>query len=326
MPVPNYVPVKSMRILIVTPAPRGSRAGNRTTACRWARILGAEGHRVSVTVGYDGAPADLMVALHAWRSADAVRRFRERYPDRPLIVALTGTDLYHFLRTDCEVTTRSMKLADRLVVLHEAAIDTVPQPLRGKVRVILQSADVFPERKPSSRRFGVCVIGHLRDEKDPLRTAYAVRDLPPQSQLQVLHLGRAHTDAWAQAARAEMAQNPRYRWRGEVPYREVRRVLARSRLMVLSSRMEGGANVISEAVVAGVPVIASRIDGSVGLLGPGYPGYYPVEDTATLTRMLLQAECDPAFYACLQDACALRAPLFDPQRERQAWRAVLAEL
>ncbi|MHB8346991.1 MAG: selenoneine biosynthesis selenosugar synthase SenB [Acidiferrobacterales bacterium] len=315
-----------MRILIVTPAARGSRAGNRTTACRWARILRADGHRVTVTVGYDNAPADLMVALHAWRSADAVQRYRERHPDRPLIVALTGTDLYRFLTTDREITTGSMELADRLVVLHEAAIDTVPEALRSKVRVILQSAEPFSGRKPSTRRFDVCVIGHLRDEKDPLRTAYAVRDLPPQSQLQVLHLGKAHTDDWAQRAQAEMARNPRYRWRGEVPYRNVRQVLARSRLMVLSSRMEGGANVVSEAVVAGVPVIASRIDGSVGLLGPSYPGYYPTEDTAALAGLLLRAERDPAFYASLQRACALRAPLFDPQRERHAWRDMLSGL
>ncbi len=326
MLVPNDIPAISMRILIVTPAPRGSRAGNRTTACRWAGILRADGHRVTVTVGYDDAPADLMVALHAWRSADAVQRYRERNPDRPLIVALTGTDLYRFLSSDRDVTIRSMELADRLVVLHEAAIGTVPEALRGKMRVILQSAEPFPERTPSARRFDVCVIGHLRDEKDPLHTAYAVRNLPPQSQLQVLHLGKAHTDAWAQEAQAEMARNPRYRWRGEVPYREVRQVLARSRLMVLSSRMEGGANVISEAVVAGVPVIASRIDGSVGLLGPSYPGYYPTEDTAALTGLLLQAERDPAFYASLQRGCALRLPLFDPQRERQAWRDILSEL
>lgn len=315
-----------MRILIVTPAPRGSRAGNRTTACRWARILRAEGHRVSVTAGYDGAPADLLVALHAWRSAAAVQHYRERHPFRPLIVALTGTDLYRFLHTDREITCRSMELADRIVVLHEAAIGTVPEPLRHKVRVILQSAETPPKRKPSLGSFDICVIGHLRDEKDPLRTAYAVRDLPPQSQVQVLHLGKAHTDAWAQAAHEEMARNRRYHWLGEVPFRQVRQVFSRSRLMVLSSRMEGGANVISEAVVAGVPVVASRIDGSVGLLGPDYPGYYPTADTAALTEMLLHAERDPAFYSRLQGACALRALLFDPKREQQAWHDVLAGL
>ncbi|MHB8453621.1 MAG: selenoneine biosynthesis selenosugar synthase SenB [Acidiferrobacterales bacterium] len=316
-----------MRILMITPAPRGSRSGNRTTAIRWARMLVAQGHHVSVTVAYDGAPADALIALHAWRSAEAVQRFRELYTDRPVIVALTGTDLYRFLHSDPEITRRSMNLADKLVVLHEAAADAVPESQRHKVRVILQSAQP-PARKllPLSRAFEICVIGHLRDEKDPLRAAYAVRELPSQSRLRVLHLGKAHTEAWAHAAREEMAVNPRYRWRGEVPFWRARQILARSRLMVLSSRMEGGANVISEAIVAGVPVIASRIDGSVGLLGPDYAGYYTTADTAALTDMLLRAENDPAFYASLESACAVRAPLFRPECEQQAWRELLAAL
>jgi len=312
---------------MITPAPRGSRAGNRTTAVRWARILRAQGHRVAVAVDYDGARADLLIALHAWRSAEAVQHFRERHPDRPVIVALTGTDLYRFLITDPEITRRSMELADRLVVLHEAAVKAVPEPLRYKVCVILQSAEAPPTRKvPSPKSFDVCVVGHLRDEKDPLRAAYAVRDLPPESQLRVLHLGKAHTEAWAQAAREEMARNARYCWRGEVPFWRVRQTLVRSRLMVLSSRMEGGANVISEALVAGLPVIASRIDGSVGLLGPEYAGYYPTADAAALTAILLRAEREPDFYARLVEACAARAPLFRPEREQQAWRELLAAL
>lgn len=314
-----------MRIIMVTPAPRGSRAGNRTTAVRWARILKAQGHRVDVSVDYDSAPADVMVALHAWRSAEAVRRFHESHPDRPLIVALTGTDLYRFLRTDPEVTRRSMELADRLIVLHEAAINSVPEALRDKVRVIFQSAQApLQSIAPSHRNFNVCVIGHLRDEKDPLRAAYAVRDLPTNSRLRVVHLGKAHTDAWAQAAREEMACNARYCWRGEVPFWRVRQTLLRSRLMVLSSHMEGGANVISEAVVAGVPVIASHIEGSIGLLGADYAGYYPAADTASLTEILLRAERDRRFYASLAKACAARTPLFRPEREQQAWHDLLA--
>ena len=315
-----------MRILIVTPAPRGSRAGNRTTAVRWARILRAEGHQVSVGTSYDGASTDLMVALHAWRSAGAVRCYRDRHPGGALIVSLTGTDLYRFLDTDREITMRSLELADRIVVLHESASASVPAALRPKVRVILQSAEKIARARPLASYFDVCVIGHLRDEKDPLRAAYAVRTVPADSCLRVLHLGKAHSESWAKAALTEMEGNARYIWRGEVPHRTVRQVLARSRLMVLSSRMEGGANVISEALAAGLPVVASRIEGSVGLLGPNYPGFYPVGDTPALRAMLVQAERDSGFYAGLEEAVALRAPLFDPQRERQAWRSLLAEM
>ena len=123
-----------------------------------------------------------------------------------------------------------------------------------------------------------------------------------------------------------MTRNSRYRWLGEVPHGRLRQVYRRSHLMVLSSRMEGGANVISEAVVAGLPVVASRIPGSVGLLGEGYPGYYPLEDTDALREVLLRAERDPAFYRALEAACAARRHLFHPDREAETWASLLAEL
>lgn len=315
-----------MRIVLITPAPRRSKAGNRATAERWAAHLRALKHRVDVAVEYDGADYDAMIALHAWRSHAAVDRFRTRFPQRPLILALTGTDLYRFLGTDPIPTLRSMELADRLVVLHAKAHEVLPPALHTKVRCIYQSALPLPgPRAPGARAFTVCVIGHLRDEKDPFRAAYAARALPAESRVRVVHLGKGHTPAWDDEARAEMRANARYVWRGEVGFGEVRRVMQRAQLMVLSSRMEGGANVISEACVARLPVVASRIPGSVGLLGDDYPGYYPVEDTAALTELLLRAERDRRFYAALRRACAARASLFTPARERAGWRKLLAE-
>lgn len=315
-----------MRIRLITPAPPRSRTGNRTTAARWAAILRRLGHRVVVSVDYQGEPADLMVALHAWRSAAAIARFAEGHPGRPLIVALTGTDAYRFIDTDPGPTLRSMELADRLVGLHDEIADRVPPAHRAKVRVIYQSALTIPRRRPALRAFRVCVAGHLREEKDPLRPAYAVRDLPPESRLRVDQFGMAHSPEWAAAAAAEMAVNPRYRWHGEVAHGRLRRVYGDAHLMVLPSRMEGGANVISEAVVAGLPVVASRIPGSIGLLGENYPGFYPVEDTQALRALLLRAESDPAFYGRLESACASCRDRFLPERERAGWEDLLGEL
>jgi putative glycosyltransferase (TIGR04348 family) len=316
-----------VKISLITPAKKQSRAGNRTTAVRWARILQALGHRVRVATEDDGRPADLMVALHAWRSAGSVRAFRARCPDRPLVVALTGTDVYRFLASDPEETTRSMELADRLVCLHDLVHRDIPRRFGDKLEVIYQSAPPLPRpRSPSRRSFDVCVVGHLREEKDPLRAALAARALPASSRIRVVHLGKAHDEGWAGRARAEMRENPRYLWRGEVPGWAVRREFVKTQLMVLSSVMEGGANVVSEAVVAGVPVIASAIPGSVGLLGRDYPGYYPVRDTAALTALLSRAETEPAFLDRLTRACARRAPLFTPERELESWRRLLARL
>jgi putative glycosyltransferase (TIGR04348 family) len=316
-----------VKISLITPAAPRSRNGNRMTAVRWARILRSLGHQVSVAVAYADEPADLMVALHAWRSAAAVERFHRRYPERPLVVALTGTDIYRFIHDHPDTTLRSLDLAHHLVGLHALVPAAIPRRYHDKLNVIYQSAVPLRRRLPPHRRwFEILVIGHLREEKDPLRAAEAARRLPPTSRIRIVHFGRAHDGSWAKRARAEMARNPRYVWHGEVPHWQVRKSSARACALVLSSVMEGGANVISEAVVAGLPVVASDIPGSIGLLGADYAGYYPVGDSAALARQMLRAEQEPDFLEGLRRQCAARAHLFDPVREREAWRELLARM
>lgn len=297
------------------------------TAVRWAGVLRRLGHRVAIRESFQGESADAMVAIHAWRSARSVADFRERHPERPLIVLLSGTDIYRFQHSHPRETLESMQAADRLVGLHDLVAHDIPRQLHAKLRIIYQSADPLSgPRRPSKRTFDVCVVGHLREEKDPLRAAIASRELPPSSRIRVVHLGKARDDTWCARAREEMAQNRRYLWRGEVGHAEVRRCFQRSHLMVISSIMEGGANVVSEAVVAGLPVLASEIPGNVGLLGADHPAYFSSGDASALARLLHRAETDPAFVAAIRNHGDTRAPLFQPGRERAAWRALLDEL
>ena len=306
-----------MKISLITPAPKQSLSGNRKTASRWAGLLRQLGHNVEIGEAWDGAQADMLMAVHAWRSADSVVRFRDRHPDKPLIVLLSGTDIYRFQHSHPEETIRSMELADALVCLHDLVDRDIPKRFGKKLHIVHQSAAPLPASPaPSRRHFDVCVIGHLRDEKDSLRTAYAARELPAESHIRVIHLGRAHDTDWEKRAVAEMKRNPRYLWHGEVPRWQVRRQMARSRAMVLSSVMEGGANVISEAVAGALPVIASDIPGSVGLLGEDYQGYYPVENTSALAAVLHRAETESGFLATLKRQCRARRKLFTPARER----------
>ena len=316
-----------MKIILITPPGPSTRTGNTVAALRWASILRRLGHRVTIAANYEDEFADAMVAIHAWRSAEAIRRFKIRYPQHPLILQLSGTDIYQYIKEDAEPTLRSMELAERLVALNSLAWRVVPNRFRKKLRVIFQSArrSTAP-RELSRRHIDLCVIGHLRDVKDPLRAAEAARLLPPASRIRVVQIGRAYSADWAAKATAEMAANPRYLWRDDVPRAAVQSLLRRSHAMVLSSISEGGANVISEAIVAGVPILASRMDGNVGLLGADYPAYFPVGDTQALARLMRRIEIDRRFVVTLRRAIVRRAPLFRPEREVAAWRELLASL
>ncbi len=317
-----------MRIGIITPAPPRSLHGNRVTALRWAKMLRSLGHQVAVVQRYAGQPFDVLVALHAKRSYASIIRFYRMYPNRPLIVALTGTDLYRDLHKSRHAQ-RSLQLASRLIVLQPKAMEKLPPKLQKITRVIYQSvesASFTLSPQSASRHFQVCVIGHLRDVKDPFRAAMAARRLPKSSRIQILHVGAADDERMAIGARREMHINPRYRWVGERSPKSVRQIMSRSQLLVHSSKMEGGANAVSEAIVAGLPIIASYVAGNIGLLGEDYPGYFQVGDTRRLTELLWRAENDPDFLEELKVHCRRLAARFDPQRERQSWANLLAEL
>lgn len=317
-----------MRILLVAPEKRTDVSGNSVTAERWRSILGELGHRVT-SAAPEGAPtdADLLVALHARRSADAVAAFRDAHPDRPVVLALTGTDLYRDLGSS-EEARRSVRLADRLVVLQPRAREVLPPGVWERTHVIPQSAEppADPPPRPADH-VAALVMAHLRPVKDPLRAAEAARLLPSRSRLRVRHLGAALDEDLAERARRETAANPRYEWCGVRPRPEALRTLSASHLLILSSRLEGGANVVSEAIVCGVPVLSSRIDGSVGMLGEDYPGYFPVGDTAALADLLVRAEHNHrGLYDRLADRIRALAPDHAPEREREAWAEALREL
>lgn len=266
----------------------------------------------------------MMIALHARRSHPSIERYAADYPQHPLVVALTGTDLYRDIHIDT-LAHQSLELATFLVVLQGLGIQELEPRYRSKARVIYQSAEPVRIEPPVKEFFDICVIGNLRAEKDPFRCALAAQLLPPTSRVRVTHVGRPYNEEFAEEARAHTASNPRYRWLGEVRRWKARRLLSRSRLLAQTSVMEGGANVISEALTTGVPVIGSSIPGNVGMLGENYPGYYEVGDEAALARLLHRVETDDAFYKTLKAGCAARRYLVLPERERAALESLVKE-
>src|SRR5882672_5914055 len=174
------------RISIVTPARPGARNGNRHTAGRWAGFLRDAGHRVAVRTQWDGEPCDLLLALHADRSHASIAEFRRQFPQLPLVVTLTGTDLYRDLPKSRRAR-QSLRMADRLIVLQVDALRLLDPASRKKARVVHQSADPALRHAPPKARFRVAVVGHLRKEKDPFRAALALAHLDVD--LEVVQVG-----------------------------------------------------------------------------------------------------------------------------------------
>ena len=313
-----------MKIAIVTPAAAGARTGNRHTAQRWAAMLRAAGHKVTLATEWNTKPAEALFALHARRSHASILRFREALPQGHLVVVLTGTDLYRDLRYDPGAQL-SIKLAERLVVLQDEGVKELPRQFRSKTRVIYQSAQAKTRASPPENTFRVCVLGHLREEKDPFRAALALKLIPPQEKMELVHLGLALSPAMATQAKTLMAEDPRYRWLGGMPHWRALGWLGRSHLMVISSLMEGGANAIVEAVCAGVPVLASAIPGNIGMLGASYPGYFPIGDEKALAKLLTKAMRHHAYYQSLKRGIAARRHLFRPQAEQASLLHLLRE-
>jgi len=317
-----------MRICLVTPTPPERSHGNSVTALRWAGILRDLGHDVEVVQEHEGQGADLLVALHARRSAQSVQRFVQRFRGAQhgarVVIALTGTDLYPALT---EADRPVLELADRLVVLQPLAVEQLPDDLRARARVIYQSALPAPPQEPAApERFDVVVLAHLRPVKDPLLAARAARLLPAGSPVLVRHAGAAMDDDLAALARREHEDNFHYEWLGELSRSEARALLLGSRMLVVTSRHEGGANVVSEALAAGVPVLGTYIPGTVGILGKDYPGYFPVGDADALAGLLARAAGDAQWYAQLRQRCASLRPMVLPDAERDSWRRLIAEL
>lgn len=311
------------RVVVVTPAPRGSRSGNRATALRWAALLRQLGLHVRVVERWHGEPCELLVAVHAVKTAASVLAAAAATPAPRLVVLLAGTDVYPRFDPGAEVLA-ALQRADALVALQRHAAAELPAALRPKVRTIVQSATAVPA--PRAPGFRACVLAHLRPVKDPLLPIEALRHVPAAVPCELRLAGAVLAPALEPALRAALAAEPRARWLGELRRRDAKALLASSHVCIVPSSAEGGANVVSEAIAAGTPVLASAIPGNLGLLGDDWPGTFPPGDAPALGALLTRTATDATFRARLEARTRTLQPLVAPPRERDAWRRLLAEI
>lgn len=302
-------------ITLITPALATENNGNWHTAARWARFISPQ-YQVQLMRAWQGENVQAMIALHARRSAASIAAFAKRYPAKPLVVVLTGTDVYRDIHTDASAQ-KSLQLAHHLVVLQEMAISEIPKNLRHKAVVIEQSASALKPLRLSEKyqSFRAVMVGHLREEKAPLtfmRAAARLRD----ENMSFEQIGEALDPLYAHWANDLALQHHNYHWLGGVSRKRAREHIRRAHMLVIPSVMEGGAQVIIEALCSGTPVLASHVSGNIGMLGKHYSGYFPLGDDKALAKLLLRSAKDPDFYAQLQSQADARAERFAPERER----------
>jgi putative glycosyltransferase (TIGR04348 family) len=310
------------RIVIVTPYLSDANNGNWRTAERWRSMLSPRFETI-VQNDWHGAarsPCDLLIALHARRSHAAIARFRRAHPAKPLIVTLTGTDLYGDLAAQPpdNDALESLRWADALIVLQEDAIRHLPKAQRSKAHAIYQSC---PRPQPAARpkdRLQCVVVGHLRGEKSPRTIFEAVRLLERDRGIFIDHIGAGLDRTLEREANALARTHANYRYLGALPHTDTLEAIGAAHLLIHPSLMEGGANVVAEAIVSGTPVLASRMSGNIGMLGRDYNGYFPVNNARRLASALRRIARDPSVLIELRKHTNLRRRLFSPERERKA--------
>ena len=311
-------------ICIISPALAAANNGNWQTAMRWQYMLSKDYH-VEIMLQWDGKPYDAMLALHARKSADSIAAWAASCPAKPIVLVLTGTDLYRDIAFDAQAQ-QSLKHAHRLLVLQELGANSLPLEYQSKCQVIYQSTPRRQAMQKTTRKLRALMVGHLRSEKSPETYFAAARALAHRQDILLDHIGAPLDVGLGQQAQQLAADIPSYRYLGEQSHAATRARIARAHVLVHPSRMEGGAHVVMEAVMSGTPVLASRIDGNVGMLGGGYDAYFPVGDAQALANLLLRCQNEPAILDHLNQQCALRSTLFEPLAEQTALLQIVSQV
>jgi len=316
-----------MKVIVTTPYGRDSLQGNTVTAQRVVSILEESGvDAMMLCMGEEVQGADVMIALHARKSAHYVADFRELNPEGKVIVYLTGTDLYEDIPGGCLVCKESMEQADGLVVSQEASLRSVPKEFLAKTEVVYPSIelpeDLSGDCETESDLF--LLVGHMRAVKQPFMAVEALQLL--DDSVRLVLLGNEVDSGMGAMAKEWQGRDPRFEWLGGLGYVETLRWMRRSVVTMNTSLMEGGSNSVGESIVLGVPVLATRIEGNVGMLGADYEGYFEVGDAQGLSDLMCKVLNEPCFLERLRGQVRVRGERFSRKNEASGWMNLIQRI
>ena len=308
-----------MRICVASPYPLSDLKGNSVTTCRIVELLNELGYLARGSHGFDGDPTDVLISLHSHKGAPAVDEFQRQFPEGKVIVLITGTDLYDDLPQGRGMTT--LHQADAIAIPYREARGGVLQEFDDQIHVVPSSL-VIPEieAKPEPDQFLITIVGHLRPVKRSFLTVEAVAAHPEWENVTVRQLGEALDQESLKTACDWEEKDRRYQWLGALPREESLALCARSSLTVNSSLSEAAPNALLEAMTLGVPILSSKIEGNIGLLGEDYPGYFDGDSLESKLAEIISGKHDLAAWVAHAKA---RLAIFSREKEKSAWIALL---
>jgi len=311
-------------VCIVSPVAQRAHDGVAVTAERWRQWLEPVAD-VAVAPEWTGASDDILIALHAGGSAESVARFAHAHPRRPLALVLTGSDVARDIDTHPSACA-ALSHATHLIVRQPGAMARLGDSQQARARLIEPSAPRRVMRNKARTRFDVALAAPLCAESDPMTLFNAIRALPPESPVRLLHMGTACHEELAEAARQTQARHKQYQWLGEPQPYDMRRWIARARTVVHCDVVDGAALAVVDAVCSHVPVLASRLPVHEGLLGSDYEGFFEPGDARALAELLQRVSSDEPFLRMLARHCEAQAARFAPEVEGAAVRNLLHEM
>jgi len=217
-------------------------------------------------------------------------------------------------------------LDDAHIAVSEDVRATVPRRWRDGVEVLVHGVDVTAVRAQRDARADVRaelglgaddvvigIVANFRAEKayEVLLDAAAIVTADPAGAPVVyVAVGQGPLQEAMHAHHVELGLGDRFRWLG---YREdATRVMASFDIFTLSSRHEGLPVALMDAMVLGLPTVATRVGGIPEAVTDGVEGVLvPVDDAAALARAHLALATDPDRRARLGAAAARRGEMFD---------------